>query len=458
VWDTFRSNLGVRVTDKGARTFVVVRRLPGRRDPETVVLGGYDRAAGKKPSLTLAEAREAAELTLAVLDRGQRPKELEEANRREEAKRRRDTFGAVAEAYITDHVAGLRHAIEMEQIIRREFLGQRFVNGQWVSDPVKHDHWRQTPIKDIARGEVVALIRTIKSRGKVAEGSRRRTTGGPWAAHHALAAVRALFAWAIEQEVYGLDVSPCALIRPAKLIGAKEARSRTLDDGELFVVWRAARKIGHPYGTLVKLLLLTGARLNEVAGARWQEIDLDRGLLTVPAGRMKMRTTHVIPLSPAASALLGTTPRFKGGDYPISTTAGQRQFSGFSKAKVRLDREIERTRVALARLAQRRGGEPPIPEPVPPFTLHDLRRTVRTRLSALGVLPTVAELVIGHAQPGLHKVYDLHTFDAEKADALRRWEQHLLRIVQPASMSVSRSTLADPSLGAETPTATLTAK
>jgi integrase len=184
-----------------------------------------------------------------------------------------------------------------------------------------------------------------------------------------------------------------------------------LADDELCAVWRAAEATPYPYGQLVRMLILTGQRRDEIAGARWGEIDLDAGLLTIGAGRMKAKAGHSVPLTPAAVEMLRGLPRFVRGDFAFSGQAGDRPFSGFSKAKARLDR-------ATGSIA--------------PYTLHDLRRTVRTRLSELGVAPFVAELVLAHTQQGVAKVYDLHRYDAEKRDALEKWEARLLSIVAPA--------------------------
>jgi integrase len=127
---------------------------------------------------------------------------------------------------------------------------------------------------------------------------------------------------------------------------------------------------------------------------------------------MKAKAGHVVPLTPAAVEILRDLPRFSGGDCVFSGQAGDRPFSGFSKAKARLDKRIAAEGGATA-----------------PYTLHDLRRTVRTRLSELGVTPFVGEMILAHTQQGVAKVYDLHRYDAEKRAALEAWEKRLLAIV-----------------------------
>jgi integrase len=175
-----------------------------------------------------------------------------------------------------------------------------------------------------------------------------------------------------------------------------------LTDDELRAVWRAAGE--YPFGAFVKMLILTGQRRGEVAGMRWSEVNGD--LWTLPPERMKGDAAHEVPLSGMAVELLESLPHVGGGDYVFSTTAGQRPISGFSKNKRRL-----------------RAGNG--------WTLHDLRRTVRTRLSGLGVPDLISELIIAHRRPELHAIYDLHTYREEKREALEKWAARLLSIVEP---------------------------
>jgi integrase len=390
VWDAIMPGLAVRVTDKGKRSFYVVKRRAGQPQPTWALLGAY-------PVMKLAEARAAAREALAALAEGDDPATLAEAKRRatEEAERTRraSTFAAVAEEFIKRHVSGLRASRMTEGIIRRELIPA----------------WGERPIAEIGKRDVIALVEAILDRGgaKPAPGTRRKT-GGPYAARHALSVARKLFDWAVGRDV--LALSPCDRVKAAELHGAPEVRDRVLSDDELRLVWKAAEATPYPYGPLVRLLILTGQRRDEIAGARWGEIDLDKGLLTIAAGRMKAKAGHAVPLTPAAVAILRDLPGFTAGDFIFSGRTGAKPFSGFSKSKSRLDRAT--------------GG-------IAPFTLHDLRRSVRTRLSELGVAPFVAELVLAHTQTGVAKVYDLHQYDQEKRAALEAWEKKLLAIVAP---------------------------
>jgi integrase len=197
-------------------------------------------------------------------------------------------------------------------------------------------------------------------------------------------------------------------------------RQRVLTDAELRALWRAAESLGYPLGPLFQLLALTGQRKSEVAVARWREFDLDKKLWTIPPERMKGGAAHVVPLTDDVLTILAALPRFKKGDYLFSTTYGSKPVNGFSKAKAKLD----------AAMAAELGGE------VTPFVIHDVRRTMRTGLSALPIPDNVRELVIAHARPGLHKVYDQHAYEKEKGHALALWASHLLSIVEPPPNNV----------------------
>jgi integrase len=396
VWDALMPGMAVLVSGKGKRSFYAVKRRAGAASPTWVLLGAY-------PVTTLAEARAKARETLTALAEGHDPASLAEGRREAERRRRATTFGAVAEDFSSRLDRGqvpkargtgpLRDPATLAAVIRRELI------------PVLGEK----PIAEVSRLDVIKLIEAILDRGgdRPAPGTRRRD-GGPYAARHALSAARRLFAWVVDRDL--LTASPCERVKAAATHGAPEARTRVLTDEELRAVWRAASKTPYPYGPLVKMLLLTGQRRDEVGGARWPEVDQQRALLTIGAERMKANVGHVVPLTPKVIEILEGLPRFAAGDFVFSGQTGAKPFSGFSKAKKRLDKECPG---------------------IAPYTLHDLRRTVRTRLSGLGVTPVVAEQVLAHTQTGIHKVYDLHLYSDEMRAALLKWEAKLLAIVAP---------------------------
>ena len=139
-----------------------------------------------------------------------------------------------------------------------------------------------------------------------------------------------------------------------------------------------------------------------------------------------------MPLTDDALAVLSALPRFKKGDHLFSTTFGEKPVSGFSKAKARLDRFMLRTLKALARTR----GQYPTKVTLPPFVIHDIRHTMRTRLSGLKVQERVAEMVIGQGKKGLARVYDQHEFAEEMREALDLWAGRLRSIVSPPPANV----------------------
>jgi integrase len=280
----------------------------------------------------------------------------------------------------------------VERELRREFI----------------DRWGDRPITDITQHDVVAVIDEAVDRE------------APYQAHNLLGHVRTLFNWAIGRGVYGLERSPCDRLKPKQVIGEKKARKRILSDAEAKALWLAADATGYPYGPLFQLLLVTGQRKSEVAEARWSEFDLEKREWTIPAERMKAEAAHLVPLSDEAVKILRDLPRFNRGDCLFSTTFGTKPVNGFSRAKEILDREM------AARL----------PSGPAPFVIHDIRRTMRTGLSALPVPDIVRELVIAHTQKGLHKVYDLHAYRDEKRHALDLWAARVRSIVEPPPANV----------------------
>jgi integrase len=225
-------------------------------------------------------------------------------------------------------------------------------------------------------------------------------------AHALFATTRRLFAWAIHQGDWGIEHSPTDQLKAQALIGPRKIRERVLTDTEINALWHA--ELGYPMQPLLRMMLLTGQRKSEVAKATWGELDLDKKLWVIPSGRMKADAAHAVPLSDGVLDLLTGLPRLERGDYLFSFTFGATPANSFQRTKARLG--------------------------YPTFVFHDVRRTVRTRLSAIpNVSDLVRELVIGHSRPGLHKIYDLYSYLDEKRFALDEWDRRLRQIVGPTA-------------------------
>lgn len=236
-------------------------------------------------------------------------------------------------------------------------------------------------------------------------------------ADHVLANIRGAFAWQATRD----DEFNSPIVRGMARTKKKDlARSRKLADAELRDLWAALDAVPAPLRTLVRLLALTGQRLNEVAQMQWSEISGDRW--AIPAERYKSKVPQIVPLTADVQALLGTVTR--QGKYVITTTKGAKPFSNFSGAKRMLD-------AAIADL-RGRAGDPPMA----PWRFHDLRRTARTLMSRVGVASNHAERVLGHIIPGVEGVYDQHDWMPEKRDALNRLAAEVSRIIEGKPASV----------------------
>ena len=391
-WDAVVPGLGIRITDKGHTTFVVGARFPGAKHFTLRELGAYG-------VLTLEQARNRAREWLVLIAAGTDPREREAGLKLAEQRRRENSFAAVAEDFIRLHVIGpdpanprQRKGKEVAHDIRREFIAR----------------WERRPITSITAHDVVAVIDAV-----IARGARHQ-------ARNVFGYARRLFGWAIARGVYGITSSPLDRMKPRDLIGEKKARTRTLTDPEIIALWRAAGRLGYPYGPLFQLLLLTGQRRSEIAEASWREIDLKARLLTIPAERMKGDAPHTVPLTDDALRIIEALPRFGDGDYLFSATREARPINAFTRPKTRLDRLM---------LEELRRDHPEAE--LPPFTIHDVRRSMRTGLSALPIPGLVRELVIGHAKPGLHKIYDQFAYLDEKRHALELWAARVRSLIEP---------------------------
>ncbi|HEY5204347.1 MAG TPA: site-specific integrase [Roseiarcus sp.] len=410
IWDTELSNFGMRVTETGKISFNVMRRIGPKGAPVRRVVAEH-RCSAEYTEGLLTQAREDARKIIRDMAQGIDPKAKAEREREAaqaaEATRAANSFEAVAEDFIKRHVLAtekgrpkLKSGAEVAATIRREIIPK----------------WRGRLITDIARRDVVKLLEDVVDDGRAS------------VAHHLLAYLSKLFNWAIARDAYGLQSSPIIRGMGKDSIGAKKPRQRVLSTAEIAEVWRSSATLPSPLDAFVRMLLVTGQRLREVANAKWSEFNLDEKLWTVPALRMKGDAAHEVPLSPLAIETIESLAKPKDRKptaFVFSTTGGKAPISGFSKAKVSLDRLINETRKETD----------PEAEPIESFVFHDLRRTMRTALSGLPIPDLVAELVIAHAKPGLHKVYDQHAYRDEKRRVFDLWADKLSSIVKPGGQN-----------------------
>ncbi len=406
VHDDYLPGLVLRVGRK-RKSWSLIYRVAGAGDRGT--RGDLSRMTlGAWPLVDLKGARERARDALEAADRGVDPA----AKRTDDlAQRKTQTFEAVLQRFVDLHVqqntkegrfarerAALLAAAAEGKPVRPK--GPKSKLGRSAAERIITDNalpvWRGRLIETITRAEVHDLLDdVVTSKGEpLARELRKHLTK--------------MFNWAADRG--HLPASPLAGMRRPEL--GYVARERVLSMEELGRVWDAAGAIGYPFGSMLRLLILTGQRRSEVAELELGWIDHEQKAVEIPASRYKTKRPHVYPLSPPAWAIVEALPKWNEGDCVFSTTSGARPVSGFSKAKGRLDELIEKQAKAkdLPALA--------------PWTVHDVRRSVATHMARLGIPQEHIERVLGHVVAGVAGTYNRYSYLDEKRSALDAWGKH----------------------------------
>jgi integrase len=365
-YDAKLPGFGLYVGKSGARAFFVEYRP------------GHGRSVAKRRMslgafglLTAEEGRRLAKQRLGEVATGGDPLAKRQADKRSVEQR----FEVVVEEWLARDQRKNRTCSEVERLMRRDVIPT----------------FQGRPIDQIRKRDIVQLLDGIGDRGS------------PVMANRTLVSIRRLFRWATERD--RVDADPTAGIGKPN---AERTRDRVLTDDEIAAIWRASEAMAGPYGIGIRLLVLTGARREEIFGAGWDEYDPDGATVELPAARSKVKQQRSIMLTAGAVHLVESLPRV--GPYML-TTNGVSPFSGFSKAKVALDRESG----------------------IGDWRVHDIRRTVATGLQRLGVRLEVTETVLGHvagSRRGVIGIYQRHSFRDEARAALTAWEQHLQRLLK----------------------------
>ena len=376
----------VRVTPTGAKSYVAVARDPGGRQIWATI-GGAD-------VLTIDEARERARSAIQRIKDGLPAIEPPPPPP--------DSFEDVAENYLDRHVRakGLRSQAEVERVLNKDIY------------PV----WRGREFVGIRRRNVADLLDMVQD------------ANGPSQADHVLAIVRGIMNW--YESLSDDYVSPIA--RGMRRTDPKSRkRSRILDDHEIRVVWKVAEANG-TFGAFMRVALLTAQRRGKIAAMRWNDVTVD-GVWNIPAEDREKGNGGALVLPDMALEIIRAQKRIGENPY-VFAGRGDGHFAGWSPCKRALDGKITN---ALREAADERGDDPEAVEPLPRWTLHDLRRTARSLMSRAGVRPDVAERVMGHAIQGVEGVYDRHSYREEKAEALRQLAGLIGLILNPPAGNVT---------------------
>lgn len=398
------AGFGVRVTASDNRSFVWFHRVNGKKHLETI---GTWRGSPGGGTLSVLEAiddcnKRTKEIAAGVDKHGNKVDTRPDRTRRMQDgdKATGLTVSGMLDKFSTRYVekeARLRSADQIKDVFER-----------LVKPAIG-----KLGIYDIRRSHVVDMLDDIADEN------------GPVMADRTLAYARKAFNWYATRDD---DFTPPIVKGMARSKGKERARKRVLADDELRDLWAALDTIEDPacYPFYIKTLLLTATRRTEAARMNTSELDGD--VWVIPAARYKTKLDHVIPLSETARELIRAAPTpkvSKKARFVFSTTEGEVPFSGYSKAKAALDKVIADVRKKAGR------------EPMPNWTLHDLRRTARSLMSRAKVPTDHAERAIGHVIGGVRETYDRHEYFQEKSDAFEALAAMVSNILNPGSNVVT---------------------
>jgi integrase len=374
VWDAALPGFGCRLRG-GNKGWIIQYRVAGRQRRESL---------GDTRRITLDDARRIARQRFALVELGTDP-----AAEREKAR------AAAAALALTMASVAARYLDAKGDRLRPSTYNQARLHFA--------THWgpfANRPIGEIKRADVAARLQELAKQN------------GRTAAARARGNLSALYGWAMKE---GLTESNPVISTNDPDAGVLP-RDRVLTDHELVTVWRACQD--DDFGRIVKLLILTGCRREEIGNLAWNEIDLGAGVLTIPGARTKNHRTLVLTLPSVAVDILRSVPRREGRSLVFGSRLGT--FSGWGYAKMVMDTRITVTEGAA----------------LPHWTIHDLRRTMRTGLGKIGVAPHIAELVINHVRGGVEAIYDRHRYEREIKAALAVWADYVISIVEGAERKI----------------------
>jgi integrase len=356
--------LALRIRSAGSRKFVFFYRLGGRQLKYTI---------GDASGWTLDKARATARDLRVKVERGENPA-VERDSRRADAAL---LLSAVIRDYLDARKPNMKPRSHAECV--------RHLDRYWKP-------FHGMAIASIDRAAVAARLRIIAKDSGAVTADRARST------------LSAMFTWAIGEGL--CELNPVSGTNKAH---DDKPRERVLSDAELAAIWKAAPE--SDYGHIVRLLMLTAQRREEIGSLSWSEIDREAALITLSGERTKNHRPHEVPLSTMALAVLDAIMERDGRALVFGS--GQGGYAGWSNSKAALDESAK----------------------VTDWTLHDLRRTAATRMADLGVAPHVIEAILNHIsghKAGVAGIYNRSTYSAEKRAALELWAGHLQTVIAQA--------------------------
>lgn len=367
IWEG--NGFGIRVSPAGKKSWVYVYHYQNRS--RRMTLGDY-------PKMSLAEAHIAHAKAVEALRMGNDP------GIKRVSENQLDRLAPTVEQLITEYIE--KWAKPRKRSWKED---QRML----LKDI--QPTWGKRKAKEIKRREVILLLDKISGRGS------------PIAANRTLAVLRRMFNFAIERDI--LETSPCFLVKAPSKENRKE---RFFSEEEIKDFWHGldSANMSELTKLALKFQLTTAQRKGEIISAEWNEFDLKKGWWTIPGTKTKNGKTHLVPLSPLAESLLKEIKKLSDNSQWLFPSPKEGQhISGPA-----LDKAVRRNQNCLKSAKQ--------------ATPHDLRRTAASHMTALGIPRLVVAKILNHSDKGVTSIYDRHSYDTEKLDALKLWGQKLSKI------------------------------
>ena len=368
---------GVRVSSR-RKTFIYFYRMPGEIKKRRLTLGNYPALSLAEAHLQYAEARE-------MVARGIDP--AAKALTEKEDERTAPTVAALADEYVEKWAKARKRSWATDKrILEKDVLPE----------------WGRRKARDITRRDVIRLLDNIVDRG------------APIMANRTLAVVRKMFNFAVARDI--VHASPCTVIQTPS---SEQRRDRVLSAEEIKTFWHGLEgtRITEGIRLALKLQLVTAQRKGEIISAEWAEIDLQEKWWTIPAEKAKNRLPHRVPLSTVAIEIMEAAKNLAGDScwvFPSPRGAGHITPTAVDHA----------LRVDLNNLG------------INNFTPHDLRRTAASHMTSMGISRLVVSKILNHVERGVTAVYDRHSYDREKRQALEAWAQKLKSLIEGVESKV----------------------
>ncbi|MDQ0997030.1 integrase [Phyllobacterium ifriqiyense] len=390
LWDTELSGFGARLSPSGEVSWLVQKFIGGR--------------GGRAVRQTIGRAKDGMELTdarkLAVSEIGDIKKGVDVLARKRELRHK-----------VRDQMNSMRTEEAIEKFIKANGKDTRYWKDTERLLRASLSSFLKRPIIEVTKADVRKMLDDKRGR--------------PAAQRNLFAALRPFFSFLVEHDL--IVTSPVSSISAPDPLAS---RDRLLTDLELKALWEVSKGLSNPWGQFYRLLILTGQRIGEVSGMRWEEIDMEKALWTIPKERAKNNKAHIVHLSSQSiDELRSLSNKQEGFVFPAKRLRkkdqkllGEGSIKGFSKSKANVD-------ALMTAYLKEKADNPTFK--LTPWRVHDLRRTMVSGLAQAGYATDVVDRLLNHvsgSQSGVKGVYQRYEFMKERREALMAWGEHVLSL------------------------------